>query len=52
LLNVQSGKNTVHEELLFKFERQRKELDDSHRDALSSMEIKLSNKESDIYKME
>ena len=52
LLQVQSGKNTVHEDLLFKFEKQRRDLEEKHRDDLSSLEIKLNNKESDIYKME
>lgn len=52
LLQVQSGKNTVHEELLLKFERQRREIDERHKDNLTSMEIKLNTKEADLYKME
>lgn len=47
-----SDKNAAHEGLLFKFENDKKDLEDNHRDAISSMQIKLNNKETDIYKME
>jgi hypothetical protein len=35
-----------------KFERQRREIDERHKDNLTSMEIKLNTKEADLYKME
>lgn len=47
-----SDKNAAHEGLLFKFENDKKDLEDKQRDEISSMQIKLNNKETDIYKME
>jgi len=51
-LESHSDKNNAHESLLFKFENDKKDLEDTHRGEIASMQIKLNNKETDIYKME
>lgn len=51
-LQNHSDKNNAHESLLFKFENDKKDLEQTHREEIASMQIKLNNKENDIYKME
>jgi len=51
-LEAHGDRNNAHESLLFKFENDKKDLEDTHREELASMQIKLNNKDSDLYKME
>lgn len=52
MLDNANNKNTSHEGLLWKFENDKRDLEERHRDDLNSMQIKLNKKEEDIYKME
>lgn len=52
LIDTQSNKNSAHEDLLFKFDTQRRDNEEKHRDELSTMQQRINAKESDIYKME
>lgn len=52
LFATNQGKNSAHESLLFKFENQKHELEERHRDEVSSMQLKLNNRDSDLHKME
>jgi hypothetical protein len=52
MLDNANNKNTSHEGLLWKFENDKRDLEERHRNDLNSMQIKLNKKEEDIYKME
>ena len=52
LMETQIGKNASHEDLLFKFDNQRRDNEEKHRDELSRMQQRINAKEVDIDKME
>jgi len=52
LLEEKSGRLSQHEHVQLRFENRQKELEDEQRGRVASMELKLANKEGDMYKME
>lgn len=52
LLEEKSGRLSQHEHVQLRFENRQKELEEEQRGRVASMELKLANKEGDMYKME
>lgn len=51
-MEEKSGRLSQHEHVQLRFENRQKELEEEQRERVASMELKLANKESDMYKME
>jgi len=51
-LEEKSGRLSQHEHVQLRFENRQKELEEEQRGRVASMELKLANKEGDMYKME